>query len=100
MAYEQWKFRTQAFLTPAIDAPLVQIDYGDAWAACDECAELVRANNREKLEQRSFFQLLANLPAAAFHEELFPQLKAHIRIMHDDFFTHKLDDGVRLNPNS
>ncbi len=53
------------------------------WAACDKCHELIKANNREGLVQRSFENLV--------HTEglISPFYKMAIKELHQTFFANR-----------
>jgi hypothetical protein len=65
--------------------------YDGGWAACRECAELVEADSRERLVDRSVESFIRQYPAIA---ATFPpgQLTCDIRRRHRGFWTYRITE--------
>jgi len=90
-----WRYPARSFIaycTPDLAGESV----GD-WAACECCHDLIEANDRAGLVQRSLDELVAKHPetkpaAAVFHQ--------HLTELHDQFFAHRCGAAAPVRENA
>ena len=86
-----WRYPAESFIAYCT-AELAGESVGD-WAACGHCHDLIEANDRAGLAQRSLDELMARHPeakpaAAAFHQ--------HLVELHERFFVHRKGSAALL----
>ena len=90
-----WRYPARTFLAYCV-ANVAGESVGD-WAACDACHQLIEAEDRQGLAQRSLDEMILKHPearpaAAALYEDLAG--------LHDQFFAHRIGTAVPINANA
>ncbi len=90
-----WAYPAKDFIAYLV-LPLVGESVG-AWAACEECHQLIEAGDREGLAVRSLDELIFRCPEAAM---VAPALKQELRQLHERFFANRAGLAMRTAPDA